>query len=239
VSPSTGSGSGEDQRYVWSNSAYVYMMQGVERAVLGLLTGHGAFPLDRLDILEVGCGRGFWLKEWIKWGAAPERVTGIDIRPVSIGKAAHVLPAGVRLAVGDAAALPLRSEAFDIVLQSTVFTSILEPSVRVAAASELLRMVRPSGLIVWYDFMIDNPANPNVRGVSRSELRHLFAPHLVETRRVTLAPPLMRRLAGRWPLLCAAANAIPFLRTHCLASICKLPGGSNLPSYDRRESFPS
>ena len=30
-------------------------------------------------ILEVGCGNGFWLSEFVKWGADPAKITGIDI----------------------------------------------------------------------------------------------------------------------------------------------------------------
>jgi ubiquinone/menaquinone biosynthesis C-methylase UbiE len=197
------------------------MMQLLEREILKLLGGLGLFPLRAKAWLEVGCGRGFWLRELVKWGAAPESIVGVDLLAESLVEASHRSAQQVRLVRGDVRALPFPTGSFDVVLQATLFTSILAPEARKAAASEMLRVVRPGGVVLWYDFLVDNPRNPRVRGVSRSELRALFAPYQVKGHRVTLAPPLSRWLAARSDLLCTLAAAIPPLRTHYLAAIRK------------------
>ena len=36
-------------------------------------------------------------------------------------------------------------------------------------AAEMLRVVKPQGLILWYDFRYNNPRNSNVRGIGAAE----------------------------------------------------------------------
>jgi hypothetical protein len=59
-----------------------------------------------------------------------------------------------------------------------------------------------------------------VRPLGAHALRALVAPRPVEIERVTLAPPIVRALGGR-PALCAALEALPWLRTHLLAAVVK------------------
>jgi hypothetical protein len=89
------------------------------------------------------------------------------------------------------------------------------------AAAEALRVLRPGGLLIVYDFWI-NPTNRRVRPVREAELRALLAPRSVEIQRVTLAPPIVRLLGGR-PGLCATLERLAFLRTHLLAAVRKEP----------------
>src|SRR5205814_10331318 len=112
--------------------------------------------------------------------------------------------------------LPLRSASFDLVAQFTVFTSILEPALKRQVALEMTRVTKPDGLILWYDFAFDNPKNRDVRGIAKREIRKLFPGCSVKLQRVTLAPPLTRRLASRSWLVCSILEAIPLLRTHLL-----------------------
>ena len=53
----------------------------------------------------------------------------------------------------------------------------------------MLRVVKPQGLILWYDFRYNNPRNPNVQGIGATEIRGLSPGRQVELRKVTLAPP--------------------------------------------------
>jgi hypothetical protein len=87
------------------------------------------------------------------------------------------------------------------------------------------RWVAPGGGVLWYDFTVDNPRNPDVRGVPLARLRRLFPQAAITHQRVTLAPPLARPLCRLHPGLYALANALPLLRTHVLAWLAK-PGGA-------------
>jgi len=75
--------------------------------------------------------------------------------------------------------------------------------------------------VVWYDFAVDNPSNPDVRGVPLAKVQQLFPHGLISARRVTLAPPLARVVCRLHPALYSLCNALPLLRTHRFAWIEK------------------
>jgi SAM-dependent methyltransferase len=197
----------------------LFIAQERARLFLRELGRQGGPSLGERDILEIGCGTGAWLRELIHFGARPERVTGVDLLPDRVAEARLRLPAAVELAEGDGAHTRFSDASFDVVLQSTVFSSILEPAVRREVAREMLRLVRPGGLIVWYDARVDSPTNPHFVGVSRREIGQLFPGCHLRLRSLTLAPPLARRLAPLSLLACQLLAAVPLLRTHYLAFI--------------------
>ena len=201
-------------KYSWFSSGQQLMMHGAARALLEALRRAGVSRLDGARVLEIGCGGGHWLRELVQWGVRPDHLTGIDLIAERLVDARARCAPGVRLAAASAAALPFADGAFDIVLQSTVLTSVLDAIVRERIAAEMVRVLRPDGLVLWYDFLVDNPRNRDVRGVNRRELSRLYPGWQLDVRRVTLAPPVARFLAPRMWTLAAALSAVPFLCTH-------------------------
>lgn len=191
-------------------------MQGRERLVLRVLRKIGWTDLQEKKILELGCGEGFWLREFIKWGARPEQITGLDLLPERIARARELLPGTVTLLTGSAAAVPYDDETFDLVLQSTMFTSILDAGLKKQIAREMIRLTKPDGLILWYDYRVNNPRNPDVRGVGRAEISRLFPDCQIRLEPLTLAPPLCRMLAPYSFFACYLLEKLPFLCTHYL-----------------------
>ncbi len=132
-------------------------------------------PLADAQVLEIGCGTGVWLRELIKWGARPQQVCGVDLIADRITEARRVCPTGVTLQCANATALEYQDGTFDVVMQSMLFSSVLSVEMRQRIAREMLRVVKPSGLILWYDYHLNNPRNADVRRVTRDEIRQLFA----------------------------------------------------------------
>lgn len=205
--------------YSLVDAGTLFLEQERERVVLRELAREGVTPLGDKSILDVGCGTGAWLRNLIRWGAQPERLTGIDLLPDRIAGARASLPAAVSLERGDVARLPFCDASFDVVLQSTVFSSILDGAVRRAVADEMLRVLAPDGVVVWYDARVDSPGNASFAGISRREIATLFPGCRLQLRSVTLAPPLARWLGRRSFAACSLVGALPFLRTHWLALI--------------------
>lgn len=214
-----------DWRYDRLNPSALRAAQELERAVAEGLRRHG--PRDRAAAraVELGCGRGDHLLELLLLGFRPEHLRGLELLPGRAAAARARLPAALRIDIGDALAADLAPASQDLVLQFTVFSSVLDPAVRRQLAETLWRWLKPGGAVVWYDFGIDNPRNPDVRGVPASEVAALFPSGRIEARRLTLAPPIARRVCG-WPLgldrpFYTALTACPLLRTHLLAWIRK------------------
>lgn len=206
-------------RYSYFNPGNLFVIQERERLVLSMLRAAGYYPLHDKRIVEVGCGSGFWLRAFVQWGAAPERLWGVDLEVRRLAEARRLCPLRVRLVGGEGARAPLRTGAFDLVLLSTVFTSILDEQLRQELAAEMMRLVSARGMILWYDFRYDNVANPDVRGIGTAKVRDLFKGWQVAFRSLTLAPPLVRRIAPMSWTACRLLSLIPPLRTHLLAVI--------------------
>lgn len=208
-----------DPRYSWFNAGHLFTMQRRERATLRLLRHHRLHALSGKRILDIGCGEGFWLREFVKWGATPSQMHGIDLLEWRIPVARHRGPSHLNLVCGSGDQLPYADSTFDLIFQSTVFTSILSDDVRRCVAREMIRVTRPGGVILWYDYFVNNPRNPDVRAVKLKEVRELFAGCSIHLERTTLAPPLARRIAPVSWGAAALLEMIPLLRTHLIGVI--------------------
>jgi SAM-dependent methyltransferase len=199
----------------------LHARQERERALAALLTQHVQRPLTELDVLEVGCGGGDNLLELIRLGCDPARLFGNELLPERAAAARLRLPSAVAVHEGDALQMPLPAASFDLVLQYTVFSSILDDAFQVRLAQHIWQWLRPGGAVIWYDFTVNNPRNADVRGVPLARVRALFPQGRVDARRITLAPPLARAAVAVNPACLSPLNALPALRTHVLAWIGK------------------
>ena len=208
--------------YSWFDPGNLFLIQEREKLLLKSLRRHGRDPLAGSRLLEVGCGSGYWLREFIKWGVSPGDVTGIDLRSDALSIAAHLCPQGVTLQCASGSTLSFQDESFDLVLQSLVFTSILDEDMKQRMAQEMLRVVKRTGLIIWYDFHVNNPWNPHVRGVRKAEIKRLFPNCHIKLERVSLVLPLAKILAPWSWITCYFLGSLRVLNTHYLGVIQKI-----------------
>ena len=136
-------------------------------------------------------------------------------------EAKKLCPSEVKLYRNNAASLEFTDQKFDLVFQATVFTSILDPALKRQIAAEMMRVTKDDGLILWYDFRVNNPWNSDVQGVKSHEIQKLFPECDIRLRRVTLAPPLARQLAPYSWIACYFLEKIPWLCTHYLGVVRK------------------
>ncbi|MEO6278322.1 class I SAM-dependent methyltransferase [Roseateles sp.] len=205
-----------DDRYSLLRPEVWQMWQERQRELLKLLAKRPGMPAE-WRATEVGCGAGGNLLDLLRLGLLPAHLTGVELLPKRLAAARAALPEGVRLLAGDASTADVAPASQDLVLQSTVFSSILDDELQQRVADAIWRWLKPGGAVVWYDFTVNNPRNPDVRGVPLKRVRELFPQGRLTARRVTLAPPLARALPGAYPLL----NLLPLLRTHRLVLIEK------------------
>ena len=214
---------GTSNRYSLLRPDVWQTLQERQRALLQMLVRHGATELPALRLTEVGCGAGGNLLELLRLGFDPAHLQGLELLPERHAQARAVLPAGTVVWLGDATHAEVAPASQDLVLQSTVFTSLLDDGFQQRLADTMWRWVKPGGAVLWYDFTVNNPRNPDVRGVPLARLRQLFPQACIDARRVTLAPPLARIVCAWHPSLYTVFNAVPLLRTHLLAWIQKPP----------------
>ena len=209
----------QDLYALWNPSASLNRAGRTRRAAR-LLAQCGVFPRRGDACLEIGYGTLGWLAELVAWGIAESDLHGVELDPERAAVAREAFPSA-DLRVGDASQLPWGEGTFRLVVASTCFSSILEPGLRRLVAAEVQRVLARGGALLWYDLRMNNPRNPNVRGIGRSELAELFPALSGPVRTSTLAPPLARLVA---PVSWLAANvleSLPFLRTHLVAVLVK------------------
>lgn len=197
------------------------LVQERQRAIYQGLLARGWHEPAALRLTEVGCGAGGNLLEFLRLGCTPAHLTGCELLPERLQMARERLPAAVVLHGGDATEAPIAPASQDIVAQVTVFSSVLDTAARQRLAQAMWRWLKPGGAVLWYDFTVDNPHNAQVRGMPRRCLAELFPEGRVQAQRLTLAPPIARRVAAVHPALYTVFNSVPALRTHLLAWIDK------------------
>ncbi len=197
------------------------MVHERQRALAKMFAERGAEDLAVLRLTEVGCGGGGNLLELLRMGFRADHLVGVDLLSERVSQARLALPAALALHEGDATTLEMPVESQDIVFVSTVFSSLLDDAFQQRLADAMWSWLRPGGAVLWYDFTFDNPRNPDVRGVPLARIRELFPQARIDARRVTLAPPIARRVCRIHPSLYTLFNALPLLRTHLLCWIQK------------------
>ena len=204
-----------------------YMMQfhEVERAFLREVARNTEGSLHGLKILDIGCGSGGWLREFIKWGAEPESLYGIDAIEDRVANARRLTPAGVTLICASAANLEFDDESFDLIMMFECLCMMTDETVRARMASEALRVLKPSGTVLFYDFRYRRPGLGDVcRPLGIVDIKRLFPACRYHLKSVHPFPPLSRKLAALTPSAWNLLNIFPPLRTSYVGSIRKREG---------------
>jgi len=208
------------QRYSRTNPGHLYALHEREATMASLLHSACLRSLAGLRILDVGCGAGSTLRQYLEYEANPGLLWGIDLLP-EFAERARSGALNLQVICGTASELPFPDASFDFVSQFMLFTSVLDTGVKVRIASEITRVLVPGGRLLWYDFAFNNPSNPDVRGIRLAEVRRLFPGFSLTSRRITLAPPLGRVIGRLGPAIYFLTSRLRFLCTHYLCLLEK------------------
>jgi SAM-dependent methyltransferase len=131
---------------IWDNTATYEAYMGrwsrpVAEAVLAWL---GLPP--GLTWLDVGCGTGA-LTQAILDAADPREILGVDPSADFLVAAGQITDPRVRFEVGDAQALPVANDAYDVVIAGLVLHFVPDP---LTAVREMTRAARPGGTVAAY-----------------------------------------------------------------------------------------
>jgi ubiquinone/menaquinone biosynthesis C-methylase UbiE len=191
-----------------------------EREIKEAVTREGFTSLLEMKILDIGCGNGAILTYFLKEGVPQENLYGIDLSPERIEEAKRLYP-GICFSCGNAEKLPYSNEFFDIITQSTVFTSILDIGMKKEIAFEMIRVLKEDGVIIWHDYRFNNPLNRDARGIGKRQIMNLF-PGCAFNFKLTNLNPFIARPLSRFSLkLCEILEMASFLLTHWLVIIRK------------------
>jgi ubiquinone/menaquinone biosynthesis C-methylase UbiE len=187
--------SGKPALYTWNRMDSVYMAYRRKVAWIKALSKAGFQELSSLDILDIGCGAGGWLRMMSEWGADPRRLHGLDLLEDRIARAKALAPTAMDFKVGNAMGLDFPDSSMDLCVASTVFSSILDGALRLALAREMARVVRAGGWVMIFDLAVSDPRNSDTIGIRKKEILRLFPQlKLLNTFKLIFLPPLLRIL---------------------------------------------
>lgn len=167
--------------------------------------------IKSIKILEIGAGSGGNIDFFKSLGILPQNIYANELLKDRVVDLRKNHP-DIHIIEGDAN--EISENEFDVIFQSTVFTSILDNEFRIKLATKMWSMLKANGIILWYDFAYNNPKNPDVRKVTKAELTALFPKsNLTYIKKVTLAPPIGRRVGKAYSFF----NTFSFLRSHLIA----------------------
>lgn len=182
--------------------AYNRACYDLRRAVLDrALREVGVDPRGR-DVLDVGCGTGFFTAYYLERGA---RVTGIDIAPSSVERLRARHP-GARFVLGDIGETPL-GERFDVINAFDVLYHITDDARWEAALRALGDALGPGGVLLLTDTFADAGGASHNRARSLQRYRERLEPAGLAVHRVYPTHVLLNRDLGPWRFL----NRAPWL----------------------------
>lgn len=160
-------------------------------------------------VLEIGCAQGESLNQMPHNGLG----VGLDIRQNCLQCAKNKFPL-LSFIKSDSNPMPFKNDVFDLVFQFVTFSSIKNGSIKKAIAVEAIRVLKPGGLFLWYDFRYPNPLNPFTTYESRRRIRGYFNGNKVHLDTMTMIPQIGRLLYQKNPSAYKALDKIHLLHSH-------------------------
>lgn len=208
------------ERYSLLRSENLTRVHAIERAIANYWVQAIDIPCSKVRLLDVGCGSGEWFWFYRRLGVLERNLAGIDLIEDRVSACREGNPrADVR--EGPVPPLPWRDSEFDVVCQFMLFSSTLDHALQRAIASEMWRVLRPGGSVIWCDLAVPNPGNPRVARIPRSVIESLFPEAAIRSRRVALPPRLARVACGLGLGLERAMEELRLFNSHRVAFILK------------------
>lgn len=163
-----------------------------ERANIAALRSIG-LDQSTARILDVGCGSGAGLLQFVRPGFTPANLVGIDSSAARIEEGKTRLP-GLDFRAADATQIPFADGSFDLALESTMLGTLESQSLLASIAREMIRVTRKGGHIMLADWRYSREGSGVKTAITREKISELFGvgtiTQVVARKRGALVPPL-------------------------------------------------
>ena len=158
----------------WSNQKLSNQLIEKERfqAIKDLFHFNSINLMNKM-VIDIGCAGGNTMQILKKFGASEKNLHGIDLREDRLSYAKKRFPKS-NFNLMDARNINFNDSSFDMVISFTLFSSVLNIEYRKQIAREMARVLKPRGVILYYDFRYNNPFNRNVMRVRYKDIKSLY-----------------------------------------------------------------
>lgn len=119
-----------------------------ENMLFDTLTHYGYDSLEHVQVLDVACGDGQWLRNVMDRGGSPDRLIGTDIYEPIIEKARQLSDKRIQFLYASPDELPFAHRQFDIIFVFGLFMHVLDEHLRNKIARELLQRLNDNGIVI-------------------------------------------------------------------------------------------
>lgn len=201
---------GADRNDLLTNPEVTFQTFAFERANIRALN-HLGLDREKAKVLDVGCGIGSSLLQFIKLEFSPRNLAGIDASLDRLEQARTRFP-NVDFRCENAEQMSFGDSTFDLVFESTLFMMLTSDEVALRIAREMLRVTKPGGFVMMADWRYARPNSIEHRALSKKRITSLFdvekSTEVVLRERGALVPPVGRLLSRRAPSLYFIAQAL-------------------------------
>lgn len=207
-----------ERRRDWNrlDARALWFQHSRERAISRLLRSFDR-EMEGWKVLDIGCGAGklmLLLNEMNigRYGL----LTGYDVSKTALNPSITKL--GLPLTVTTENSLPYYDASFDLIMQAVVFSSVPREETRKLLATELVRVLKPGGYILWYDVI---KTAGTLVGFSRRDIDALFPEFRFQGFCCGLPFGLAGALCYKSQVLASLVEAIGLSNSHIAALLKK------------------
>ncbi len=194
---------GANRNDLLGNPEVVFQTFAVDRANIAALRSI-EIDRDNARVLDVGCGNGASLLQFIRLGFNPANLVGIDADEERIAQARAKLP-GIDFRVESADRLPFVDETFDLVVESTMLGTLESKPLLAGIASEMVRATRKGGHVMLIDWRYSRQGSGVKTAINPGMITDLFSvgsrTSVISREPGALVPPIGRRISRVAPAL--------------------------------------
>lgn len=163
-----------------------YLKNEIENAFITIINdNYSKEEIKELKVLEIGTAWGQRLRSFIDMGFAPENLYGIDLMEHFINEAKKLSSNKMNFLCGDAQKMNFENNSFDIIFQCIALSSILDSKIKKNICTEMKRLLKSNGIIIWIDSSLKNYKTEDdgevyFKSISKEELESYFIDCKVE-----------------------------------------------------------
>jgi ubiquinone/menaquinone biosynthesis C-methylase UbiE len=216
---------GAERNDLLANPEVLFQTLAFDRANI---TAFRKLRLDRqkVRILDVGCGSGAGILQFLRLGFDPSKLVGVDMDEGRISEARCLLP-HVNFYCASADSMPFGDQSFDVVFESTMLGTLSSLPLLRSIAAEMIRVTKRGGFLVLSDWRYSKKGSGVKTAISRSQLNELFSigsrTTFVAKEDGALIPPLGRRISKAAPALYFLFQRLFPLASGQLTTVLKRP----------------
>lgn len=161
----------DDPTYIYSirNKIGFYQKLILKKHFIRILNRNNIRVSSFMNIVDLGCGEGYWLREIADIRGNSGGLTGIDISPDRIEKAQNINN-NIHYQTMDILSNNLRNDYFDFVIAFDLFMFLKDNDALQKGFYEIFRILKKGGYFLFFDIIGKKKENELTRGFKKIEI---------------------------------------------------------------------